>query len=53
MNLGGGAEFNSAPPPAKFNSATPAEFDSAPGQSRQEGVGAENLIIPRERGRNI
>ena len=30
----------------------PAEFDSAPGAEQTRG-GAENLIIPRERGRNI
>ena len=37
---------------AKIFSAPPAEYDSAPGaeQTREE---AENLIIPRKRGRNI
>ena len=29
-----------------------AEFDSAPGAEKTTG-GAENLIIPRERGRNV
>ena len=29
-----------------------AEFDSAPG-TKQTRWGAENLIIPRERGRNV
>ena len=35
-----------------FNSAPLAEFNSAPGAEQTRG-GAENLIIPRERGRNI
>ena len=39
-------------PPAEFDYAPPAEFDSAPG-AELTGGGAENLIIPRERGRNI
>ena len=59
--MGGGqnhAKFFSAPPvffsapPAEINSAPPAEFDSAPG-AEQTREGAENLIIPRKRGRNI
>ena len=45
------AEFNSAPS-AEFNSAPYAEFDFAPG-AEQTREGAENLIIPRKRGRNI
>ena len=39
-----GAEKKFLPPPAEFN--------SAPGAEQTRG-GAENLIIPRERGRNI
>ena len=38
--------------PPLFFSAPPAEFNSAPGAEQARG-GAENLIIPRERGRNI
>ena len=37
---------------APEDSAPPAEFNSAPGAEQTRG-GAENLIIPRERGRNI
>ena len=36
-------------PPAEFDSAPPAEFNSGPGAEQTRG-GAENLIIPRERG---
>ena len=46
----GGAE--SRPKGAKKNSAPPAEFDSAPEEEQTRG-GAENLIIPRERGKNF
>ena len=46
------AEINSSPPPADLDSAPPAEFDSAPRAEQTRG-GAENLIIPRERGRNV
>ena len=49
MNLGGA---ESRPKCAKFFSAPPAEFNSAPGVEQTRG-GAENHIIPRERGRNI
>ena len=38
--------------PPCFFSAPSAEFNSAPGAEQTRG-GAENLIIPRERGRNI
>ena len=43
---------DSSPKGAKKFSAPPAELDSAPGAGLTRG-GAENLIIPRERGRNI
>ena len=46
----GGAE--SRPKGAKISSAPRAEFDFAPG-AEQTGGGAENLIIPRERGKNV
>ena len=38
--------------PLFFFLPSPAEFDSAPGAEQTRG-GAENLIIPRERGRNV
>mgnify|MGYP001256375431 CR=1 FL=1 len=50
----GGAESrakNFSAPSILF-SAPPAEFNSAPGAEQTTG-GAENLIIPRERGRNV
>ena len=42
----GGGRIRFCPPP-------PAEFDSDPGAEQTTGGGAENLIIPRERGRNV
>ena len=47
-----GKKINESPEGGKNNSAPLAEFDSAPGAEKTRW-GAENLIIPKEKGRNV
>ena len=46
-----GKKINESSEGGENNSAPLAEFDSAPG-AEQTRWGAENLIIPKEKGRN-